>query len=416
MRPLRLMLDGFGSYREHTEIDLSDVDFFVLTGPTGSGKSTVIDGLCFALYGTVPRWGKGNVIRNALAPSTAECRVGLVFEAAGARYAAVRQLRRDARGQVHTKEARLDRLDPSVPADADLAKILEASVEQLVEGPDQVTARVSELLGIGYEHFTQCVLLPQGRFAEFLHAKPADRQDLLSQLLAYGVYEAIGQRARERAKVAAGRLAMAEQRLGELGTVTAADIAAAEARVTELAGLVSEVDTVVAEIAELRDRWKEANGAAESARAALTELAGLRVPGDVAALSARLAVADEQIDRRAAEAATADRAEAQAQADLAGLTDLATLRGWREAHRRDAALRARLDRARGEQDATASAETAAAAELAAAERALAEAETGQAATDRAHRAVALAADLEPGAPCPVCLRRVDSLPHHDVPA
>src|SRR5262245_29813162 len=113
MRPLRLLIDGFGSYRETTELDLSDVDFFVLTGPTGSGKSTVIDALCFALYGTVPRWGRGNVIRNALAPSTAECRVCLVFEAMGKRFAAARQLRRDARGQVHTKEARLDRLDPS---------------------------------------------------------------------------------------------------------------------------------------------------------------------------------------------------------------------------------------------------------------------------------------------------------------
>ena len=57
MRPLRLFLDGFGSYRRPTEADFSDVSFFALTGPTGSGKSTLIDGLCFALYGTVPRWG-----------------------------------------------------------------------------------------------------------------------------------------------------------------------------------------------------------------------------------------------------------------------------------------------------------------------------------------------------------------------
>src|ERR1039458_4336625 len=63
----------------------------------------------------------------------------------------------------------------------------------LAEGPDQVKARVQELLGLSYEHFTQSVLLPQGRFAEFLHAKPGDRQDLLVQLLAFGVYEQMGQ-------------------------------------------------------------------------------------------------------------------------------------------------------------------------------------------------------------------------------
>jgi exonuclease SbcC len=106
MRPLRLTLDGFGSYRQLAEADFSDVDFFALTGPTGSGKSTLIDGLCFALYGTVPRWGKENAIADALAPAANACRVSLVFEAAGKRYAAVRALNRDKRGRVHTKEAR----------------------------------------------------------------------------------------------------------------------------------------------------------------------------------------------------------------------------------------------------------------------------------------------------------------------
>ena len=65
MRPLRLFLDGFGSYRQPTEADFSDVNFFALTGPTGSGKSTLIDGLCFALYGTVPRHRPADTARRA---------------------------------------------------------------------------------------------------------------------------------------------------------------------------------------------------------------------------------------------------------------------------------------------------------------------------------------------------------------
>src|SRR5215472_11455118 len=123
MRPLRLLLDGFGTYRNETEIDFTEVDFFALVGPTGSGKSTVIDALCFALYGTVPRWGKENVISQALAPAANACRVALVFEAAGKRYAAVRALARNARGQVNTKEARLELLDPGVPPDAALTQL-----------------------------------------------------------------------------------------------------------------------------------------------------------------------------------------------------------------------------------------------------------------------------------------------------
>jgi DNA repair protein SbcC/Rad50 len=173
VRPLRLLLDGFGTYRNETEIDFTDVEFVALVGPTGSDKSTVIDALCFALYGTVPRWDKEKEVRNALAPSANACRVSLIFELSGERYATVRSLQRDKNGKVSTKAARLERLDASIAPDAPLAEILQASTEQLAEGPDSVKTAVQELLGLSYEHFTQSVLLPQGGFAEFLRATPA---------------------------------------------------------------------------------------------------------------------------------------------------------------------------------------------------------------------------------------------------
>src|SRR6266496_4433908 len=404
MRPLRLMFEGFGSYREHTDVQLSDVDFFVLTGPTGAGKSTVIDALCFALYGTVPRWGKGNVIRNALAPSVNEGKVCLVFEASGGRYAAVRLLRRSAQGAVQTKEARLDRLDDSVPPDADLTKILEQVVEPKAEG-EKVTGAVSELLGIGYEQFTQCVVLPQGRFAEFLQAKPGDRQDLLIKLLAYGVYEDVGQRARERAKVAAGKLTMTEKQLNELGTVTDEVVSAAEQRVAALEALVPTVDAAVEEIAAIRVRWSTANAATKTVKEQSTGLDTLRRPGDVVDLATRLADADERIALRTDERSAAEKAEAEAEAARADLPEAAELSRWRDAHTRLAALTTRLDRLRT-----------AATQAAAAEQALTDAEAAQTAADRAHRAVALAADLVEGEPCPVCRQEVHDLPHHAVPA
>ncbi|HEY0452608.1 SMC family ATPase [Actinophytocola sp.] len=415
MRPLRLMFEGFGSYRESTDVHLSDVDFFVLTGPTGSGKSTVIDALCFALYGTVPRWGKGNVIRNALAPSTAECKVALVFDASGGRYAAVRLLRRTPQGNVQTKEARLDRLDPSVPPDADLAKIMEAVAEPMAEG-DKVTGAVSELLGIGYEQFTQCVVLPQGRFAEFLQAKPGDRQDLLIQLLAYAVYEDVGQRARERAKVAASKLDSAQKRLNELGTVTDEVVAAAERKVADLDDLVSTVDSAVEEMATLRTRWTEANTKAGQAREQLSDLGALRRPGDVVDLSTRLAVADEEVGRRLEERVAAEKKEAEAEAARADLPEQTVLSRWRDAHARSATLAGRLERLRSAAATADEAEHGSAAEFAAAETALADAEAARTAADRAHRAVALAADLAEGEPCPVCRQQVHDLPHHEVPA
>ena len=69
MRPIRLDMAGFTVFREETTVDFTDADFFALVGPTGAGKSTVLDAICFALYGAVPRWGGAKGLVNALAPA-----------------------------------------------------------------------------------------------------------------------------------------------------------------------------------------------------------------------------------------------------------------------------------------------------------------------------------------------------------
>ena len=415
MRPLRLLLDGFGSYREPAEVDFSGVDFFALVGPTGSGKSTVIDGLCFALYGTVPRWGKENLINLALAPAANACRVVLVFEAAGQRYAAVRALTRNARGQVNTKEARLERLDPGVPAEAPLADLLEASVEQIAEGVE-VKAAVSGILGLTYEHFTQSVLLPQGRFSEFLHAKASERQNLLVELLAYGVYEVVGQKARERAKLA-GELALrAKAALAGLADATPEAEATAAERVTALADLAGVVDERLEAVRDLTLAATAAETAAADARAEATLLGRVRTPPEVPGLAERIGSADREVARRHLDRDRADQAEIEAGLAREALPDKSGLERLREAYgqRRElAALRAKQEKAlagcRAEQDRLE-------AGLTAADEKLQQAIQAHSAAQRAHAAVAVAQDLVVGADCPVCLRPVADLPHHAVPA
>ncbi|HEX5598123.1 MAG TPA: SMC family ATPase, partial [Micromonosporaceae bacterium] len=207
MRPLRLDLAGFTVFRDETTIDFSDADFFALVGPTGSGKSSVLDAICFALYGTVPRWGGSRGIANALAPSATEARVRLVFDSAGDRYVATRVVRRDGRGNVKTAGAGLQLMPPGFDvARLDTGLTPDDLGEVLAGTPAEMEAAVLDAVGLPYEQFTSCVVLPQGQFADFLHAKPATRQQILVNLLGLGIYEEIQKRATARAASAEAQL------------------------------------------------------------------------------------------------------------------------------------------------------------------------------------------------------------------
>ena len=416
MRPVRLLLDGFGSYRQVAEADFSDVDFFALAGPTGSGKSTLIDGLCFALYGTVPRWGKENAIADALAPAANACRVCLVFEAAGKRYAAVRALTRDKKGLVHTKEARLELLDPAIPPGAPIADLLGASIEQIAEGPDLVTSRVEDLLGLSYRHFTQSVLLPQGRFSEFLHAKAGARQDLLVQLLAFGVYEKIGQRARERAKLAAEHMRNAQRERGELGAATEEAETMAAARLEALTSLARTVDDKLAALAQLKEQAEQAAQQARAVREEAGLLSALQTPGEVPGLAQRIAEADDLVTERRKRRHDAEQLEAQAERAQDALPDKMRMETFGKAHEERRELTAQLKEQEQELAARQAAEGTQKEKLQAAERDHNRVRDAFAGAGRAHAAIALAEDLHVGDDCPVCLQPVASLPHHLVPA
>jgi DNA repair protein SbcC/Rad50 len=416
MRPLRLLLDGFGSYREAAEADFTGVDFFALVGPTGSGKSTVIDALCFALYGTVPRWGKENVIAQALAPAANACRVALVFETAGRRYAAVRALTRSARGQVNTKEARLELLDPAVPPDAPLNDLLGAAIEHLAEGPEQVKAKVTEILGLTYEHFTQSVLLPQGRFSEFLHAKASDRQDLLVELLAFGVYTTVGQRARERAKLAGELAQRAKDAAARLPDASAKAEQAAVDQVRALTELAGSVQVRLTALAGLADRESEAAARAQALRIEAGLLGGVRTPDEVPGLAQRISEADQLVRRHREERDRCDAAELEARVAREALPDKSDLERLRDAYAQQRELTGQLkqaERALTDRQGKASARQAA---LTDAEGALEQARAVYSAAERSHAAVAVAQGLLVGADCPVCLQPVKALPHHAVPA
>ena len=392
MRPVTLDLDGFGSFRSATTVDFTDADYFALVGPTGAGKSTIVDAIVFALYGSVPRWDDRRAVGWALAPTVNRGVVRLTFEVGGVSYVAARELRRSAAGRVTVKSARLERASEVLAADG------------------EVTGAVEKLLGLTYDHFVRCVILPQGDFARFLHSTAKERQDTLVDLLGIRVYREIASRARVEESAARQRADLASGQLAAYADATAAAEDLAAARVTalrELAGAVArEVPALVAATGALR----EADGEVRRLSTERDLLAALRVPADVDTLVTAARAASAAVAAAEDDLAAAEKADTAARESLAAAPPRAALERaaeqWDELTALSAELPALVEARAAAEAAVASVE----ADGLAAREALASARAARDAAHRAESALALRAHLVAGEPCPVCAQPVDAAP------
>jgi exonuclease SbcC len=392
MRPVRLEMEGFTAFRAPTVVEFGDADLFALVGPTGAGKTSVIDALTFALYGGVPRLDDRRKVEPVISQNLTEARVRLDFTVDGRAYTAARVVRR-TKAAASTKEARLER-----------------GGEVLAGTADEVTAAVTELLGLSFDHFITCVSLPQGQFARFLHDKPASRQDLLVKLLGLGLYERVAAVARERGKVAATRAEVIAGQLAHLVDAAPEALDAARARVAALAALAERVAADKPTLDRLAAAAVEAGERADALAAQAVLLADLAAPEGVDELAATLVAAESARDEAAKLDAEAADAVTEAEARAAALPERALLAALLADHGRRVELEAL--RGRGE-----AAEAEAAARLAGAldgeAVARAAADGAQADLDRVRvelRAQALVPELVVGEPCPVCRQDVVALP------
>ncbi|MEU0532187.1 SMC family ATPase [Amycolatopsis tolypomycina] len=340
MRPVLLEMTGFASFREKTEISFEDTDYFALVGPTGAGKSTVIDALTFALYGSVARWDHEGLVAPALAPTVNRATVRLVFDAGGARYHVVREVRRSGgkKPTVSVKNVRLERLvDPTASGgpedDADP-----------VAADSEVTPAVERLLGLTFKHFCTCVALPQGDFAEFLHAKAADRQKILIKLLGLEVYERIGRRAGVTAEQQKQRAAVLTEQLGSYADATEEAVAGLAARMTALDELDARVNAALPGLTDATRAHDEARQRVVALTSELKILDGVARPDGVEDLeSRRRAAADAATAARTA-LETAETADEAARAALAAAPDRGELERIRAARTELADLEQALPR------------------------------------------------------------------------
>ncbi|HVL82938.1 MAG TPA: AAA family ATPase [Pseudonocardia sp.] len=324
-------MHGFAAFREPTTVDFTDADYFALVGPTGSGKSTVIDAMTFALYGSVPRWDDQKVVRLALAPTVARGTVRLVFDVDGARYVVARELRRAPKGGVTVREARLERVltdDGTDPA-----------TEVLAAGA-AVTPGVEALLGLPFDQFCMCVVLPQGDFAEFLHAKPRDRQQILTRLLGLGAYETIARAANRESSAAAERAEVLGGRLAGYTDATGAAVDAAAARVGALEALSARVAALLPRLAAAATEAGTADDAVLRLADERGRLAAVTVPAGVAALATRHAAAQDLVAAARARVVEAEAADTAARRRRAAAPGRAPLERARRDHAALAAARA----------------------------------------------------------------------------
>ncbi|ROR64670.1 AAA family ATPase [Agrococcus jenensis] len=182
MRILRLALEAFGPFRDRFEVDFSSFEgdgVYLIAGPTGAGKSTVLDAISFALYGSAPRYDERAHLRSDLAgpgsPTVVELDVQL-----GDRVLRVLRSpeyeRPKARGTGTTRE----------PARATLFERTADGWEAIATTTKEVGHEVGRLVGLTKQEFLQVILLAQGGFAEFLRATSDERKALLLRLFGTG--------------------------------------------------------------------------------------------------------------------------------------------------------------------------------------------------------------------------------------
>ncbi|MFC4950549.1 AAA family ATPase [Pseudonocardia sp. GCM10023141] len=345
MKPVRLEMAGFASFREATVVDFEGAEYFALVGPTGAGKSTIIDALTFALYGSVPRWDDRRAVALALAPTVNRGTVRLVFDVGGARYVAAREIRRAASGSVAVRTARLERLrDPRGLGTG------EEETEPLADGAGPVTKAVEELLGLPFGDFCTCVVLPQGDFAEFLHTEPRKRQEKLVRILGLGVYDVIAREANSEAAAQRQRAEILGEQLGGYADATAEAEQAATARVEELGELAERVDAAVPELGAAAATLQTAQGEVTRIEAERVRLTALTVPSGLVELSARHSAAGSVESAAAARAAAGEAADTAAREALAAAPARAPLEQVRRDHAELAGCVAELPGARERQE------------------------------------------------------------------
>lgn len=195
MRPHRLLLSGWGPYKEKVDIDFTNFDrrgLFLITGATGAGKTTVFDAVTYALYGELSgETREKNSVRSDFAKEDTLTYAELYFSHGGKEYYVkrnpeyLRPKKRKTGADAFTKEKE--------------NAILKMPDGSILEGTREVNAKMKEILTLDYAQFKQVTMIAQGEFTRLLLAKPQEKTKIFRDLFGTGIYDKFSQELRSRA-------------------------------------------------------------------------------------------------------------------------------------------------------------------------------------------------------------------------
>ncbi|QHC24166.1 AAA family ATPase [Streptomyces sp. GS7] len=322
MRLHRLTVTAFGPFGGAQTVDfdrLARDGLFLLHGPTGAGKTSVLDAVCFALYGSVPGARQsGQALRSDLADPSTLTEVVLELTVAERRLEITRlpeQPRPKKRGSGTTKEKAQSRLREFVPAGPAADGVPAGEWRPLSRSHQEIGEEIQQLLGMSKEQFCQVVLLPQGDFARFLRADAEARARLLGRLFDTGRFAALEEELTARRRAAADQVATGDDRLLALAH-----------RMAQAAGSAPDLDdpsvpalakAVVPVQAGANRRGGRAAATAPAEATAAAAAPGPGEPGFAGAVLARAAVARASARERREIAASAVHAAETAERSAA---------------------------------------------------------------------------------------------------
>lgn len=200
MKILALRFHNLNSLAGSWSIDLTSPEFqdsgiFAITGPTGGGKTTILDGICLALYGRTPRLKQVNKTNNdIMTRQTGECYAEVEFETLSGCYRchwSQRRARKSPGGELQPPKHEL--------TDSVSGKVMETKIRTVAE-------KVVKLTGMNFEQFTRSIMLAQGEFNTFLQAGPDQRAPILEQITGTEIYSTISIKVHEHKAVVKNRL------------------------------------------------------------------------------------------------------------------------------------------------------------------------------------------------------------------